>query len=232
MNYEQLIAETEANCKFGGYSDVQPPPDWAAAVNQAYREITTETEYNAEDTTFSTVIGQAEYNLISDGPAPTDLRDWIRITDVLWGTMTRIEQADEVQIRRYDLLWTQAENSQPSFWWSSKPNTLRFWAPPASVETINVHGSRELGPLVAGGVPTFPVRYHLAIPLRAAWIVLKRSATGGAYQRAQAYLKESEVIIGKFKGELQDQRTAVFLRKQVRRSSERLILGGPTFRRY
>lgn len=232
MNFEQLIAETVKNCKLGGYADAQPTPDFAAAVNAAYREISTETEYNWEDTTIATVIDQASYDLITDSVAPTDLRNWIRITDVLYGTTDRLAQIDEVGLRAMDWLWTQAAHGTPEFWLPNGPEDIRLHPKPDAVTTLYIHGSREMGALASGGIPTFPVRYHEAIPLRAAWRVLKSNATGSNYQRALAYKKEADEIISKLKGELQDQRAAVFTREFVRGVPERLLLGGQAYRTF
>ena len=225
MNLEQLIEATRQNCQLGGYADAQPQPDFAAAVNEAYRQISTETEYNCEDDDFPTVVGTKEYTL--DNPP-----DWIRITDVMYGTAVRIAQADDVQVRLTDPNWTQAANSQPVYWWMSSPNVLRFYPAPAAVETIYIRGSREKGPLASGGSPTFPIRYHEAIPLRAAWLILRRNATGTSYERAVAYREEAHSIVGRFKSELQDQRTVVFRRRMVRVPAERFMLGGRSYRRY
>lgn len=226
MNLEQLIEETQSACKFGGYAGQQPAPDYAKAVNTAYKWASTESEYNTEDSTFPTVVGQAEYNLITASPSPADTRDWIRITDVLLGTLTRLEQTDDVQLRSYDWLWTQATNGTPSLWMMSAPNVMRLYQPPSDIQTVHFHGSREVGPLTSGQVPTFPSKYHeTVIPLHAAWLILRKFATGSSYQRALAYRDEAQAKIAAFKAELQDQRTVVFRRKMQRHSPERLMLG-------
>lgn len=232
MTFEQLIAETVKNCKLGGYADAQPTPDFAFAVNEAYREISTETEYNWEDTTVATVIDQAIYDLNTDSATPTDLRNWIRVTDVLYGTTDRLAQTDKVGLRRMDRLWTQTAHGTPEYWLSPGPGKLRLYPKPDAVATLYIHGSREVGALASGGIPTFPIRYHEAIPLRAAWRVLKNNATGSSYQRALAYKSEALEIITKFKGELQDQRSAVFTREYVREVPERLLIGGTPYRTF
>jgi hypothetical protein len=226
MTFADLKDKTAEYLSFGNYSDVQPSPNLAVLVNEAYREIATESEFNWEATSFATVAGTAEYTL-------TNPPDWIRITDVLWGTSTVLYQADPIQVRRYDPLWTQAANAQSMYWWVPKPNVIRLYAPPSSVVTINVYGSRDPTAFTADtDVPGFPIRYHEAIPLRAAWLHLKKVATGEEMERAKMYLTESDDKVATLKEEIGGQNNPVARRRVTRRSPEYLYLGSRLSERY
>jgi hypothetical protein len=224
MNYEQLVDATEDLCKFGGYNLAEEPhPDFASFVNLAYNQLSSEVEYNWEEFSFSTVVGQAEYT----DTGTFDLTpNWIRITDLWWGDSTPIVQTDLATLRKIDYLWKQASNAQSWMWIPIEPGVIRLFPPPSSVATINGFGSRAKGPLTTGQIPTFPSKFHDALPLRAAWLILRRNATGTSYQRAVAYRDEANEIIGKFKTEVQDQKAVIFQRRVSRQPAERLLLSG------
>ena len=139
MDFTELTDTIRELCRIGGYAEGDPPPDWARLINEAYREMASEAEFNWEDTTFATVIDTAEYSLLG----ATDLRDWIRITDVLYGTTIRLYETSELAERQLNPLWTQAASATPSRWFLSLPNRMRLRPTPNAVATIYVHGCRN-----------------------------------------------------------------------------------------
>lgn len=225
MDFATLRDRVHEYCDYAGYSDTNPPLNLAYVVNEALRQISTMVEYVVDDTTITTVADTAEYSL--DAPP-----DWIRLTDVLYGTTTSLFQTDENTERSRNTLWTQQGSSTPQKWLNAGPNAIRlFPTPDTSDVTVHIRGSREADPLTLDAdLPGFPVRYHDAIPLLGAWLHLKKVATGSEYTRAQNYLKEAMDRIAEFKEERANQ-TLNFQRSVIARQQEYLLLDGNYRRR-
>ena len=222
MDFLELRDTLKDLVKVGGFADSDPPPDLARYINEAYREVASETEYNFEDTTVTTVSGTAEYALTTAG----DLRDWTRVTNVLYGTdKNPLRLTSELEETTLDNKWPQGDAGTPSRYFLSKPNYIRLCPKPDEAVTVYIHGCRNPAELSADSdVPTLPTRYHEAISLRAAWNYLRRVATGDEYSRAKNYLDESREKMAEFQSEKHAQQRIV--RRLARPTANRVYLGG------
>lgn len=172
MNYAALRARTAYLAAQAGWSDSTPPTGYAtsdlfigALVNEAYQQLAYDTEYNIETDTFATVAGQAEYTLAT---ATVGLRNYIYVSEAIYGTDTPLIQANESEIRRMNNLWLLDAGGTPTYFWTSTSGVLRLYQKPTAIATVTLRGPREPAALSADGdIPTCPGVFHIAICLGA-----------------------------------------------------------------
>jgi hypothetical protein len=175
VNFLELQQRAAFLASRPGYLQALPNPDWGDLVNGAIADFSWDTEYNVEETTFPTVVNQAEYPLATVG----DPRGWKFISDVAYGTTSSLYETTEQTERAKDPLWLVRPADTPARYYLVKPSTLRLVAKPSQGGvTLTVRGVREAPPLVLDtDVPAIPGTYHEAIAVRAATLHLEQYAS-------------------------------------------------------
>lgn len=192
MVFSEIRARIGDLIRLAGWSNTETAPDLAYLANHGSREFFTETQILTADTTATSVVGQAEYTL-------TTPPEWVRITDVLWGTSTPLTQVTEARLRQRMPLWSQEGNGVPLYWWVSKANEIKLHPKPdVASTTIYVHGIR-LDAVLDGDSdsPSCPAIFHEGICLLGAYHHGKLYAVGEQRQTLAAYMTEAENIMGR-----------------------------------
>lgn len=225
MNFEELRARTQALCWAAGWADVQPPPNWGLLVREGHRKFFWEAQCLTSDQTLTTVVDQEEYSLT----APPD---WVLVTEVLYGTTSWLMQTTEVEIARYEPLWTQTSSSTPTHWWVTDTNKIRVYpAPDTAGVTMYVHGVRLDTDLSSNtDAPSCPAIFHEAIALFAAWYHGKVYARGEDFQVLNGYYKEAMELVGRLREFVGGQDLAAFTRNVAPRRVPYVSLGIDTGR--
>ena len=208
MTFSELRERTRALCWVGGWSEVQPPPNWALLVRQGHRTFFWEAQVLTNEDTFTTVADTAEYKLT----APPD---WIALTDVIYDGKAPLVASSEASIRRMDPLWLKTPSSTPLYWWITEPNTIRLWpAPITSNVVISVRGYRMDDDLVDDmDVPSCPDIYHEAIALFAAWHHGKLYSRGEDRIILENYLAEARAIVERCREYFASNDSTAFVRR-------------------
>lgn len=191
MDFLALRDRVRDLCAAEGYADMSPPPDFAAAVNQALYMFSWEAEYNEREITFSTVAGVALYTL--ENPPDVKLVKDVYYHSTLGAGSTALVRSSEAYERSLDPMWRMKPNGTPYAYWVPEPNTLRLYPPPdaSSIPCLAICICAE-GPLTQDtDTPLCPAHYHEDIARLAAWHIAQAYATGEARERAFGYRAEA-----------------------------------------
>ena len=183
INYTQLQARATLLASLEGWSDVNPSPDWAGLVNQAYIQFSWDGECLITNTTVTTVSNQAAYTLSGQ---------WRRLMDVVYdsgGAKSPVRHSSEDFERYLRADWRVQPSGTPVRYTFNPFNTLTLVpAPTTAGVLVAVRGVAEAAPLVSGtDIPTIPDVLHEAIALKAAIFQGKVYAQGEASQRLDRY---------------------------------------------
>lgn len=167
FNFSKLKLRAMYLSKQAGWSDVTPAPDWGELVNRGLQDFAWDSEYHFDTDTLTLVVGQSEYALTGGY--------WKYLFTVTNGTTASwydVKPTTEgVLQRQTNGGWIVAGNGRPLYWWTPRPDTVRFYPPPNSADTITLRGVREPPMLVSDeDMPGFPHTWHEAICLRAAML--------------------------------------------------------------
>ena len=199
MNFAALKVRAALLSQFGGWSNVDPAPDYGALVNAGLRQVCRDLRHYQESATFASVINQAEYTLAT----PT----FIEIMEVWRSTTTRLDFWTQVDLETQDYGWLMRTAGTPSYYLLPRPNRIRLYPKPSAVATYTVYGLREEPTLSADGDECYvPLHEQEAIAIYASIQVGKLYTTGEENYRLKMYQAEYEQYISQYKALYADQR--------------------------
>ena len=209
MSYFEIRQRIQQACKLGGWSNVDPPPQFDVIANRGYREFVRATSGNVENVLISTVANQISYATTT----PADTRAWISFwDDALYnyvvgqpGSGWYLPQITQSKLRWRDIQYRDSTVSQPEVWYYDKgnTNTIALYPPPNLNNVVmSFNGIRELPPMVNDDdVTPFSEIYDEAIADFGIWWFAKQYTRGNERQVAKEYLLEAEQLVNQFKAE-------------------------------
>jgi hypothetical protein len=191
LTWAQLQARTAALIAFGGWSNTQPPPDYAGLTNQAWVEFSWISEILIATETVTAVAGQQQYAL-------TNL--YKSILDVTYNNIGVLRSSEQAERLRNPSWQYEAGVAQPArFVVGQLGQSLLLCPPPSGTLSIGVRGIAQ-GSLmtaltdypgqVAGVGTAIPGYFHEAIAKRAAFLIGEQWAQGEEWGRINGYMTE------------------------------------------
>lgn len=167
MNFGQLQARANVIASFEGWTEVNPPPDWFALVNQAYIEFAWDAECVYDVEQILTVADQAEY--------PTAVHVFKSFTDVWYDTDGPKKPLCKSSVRRErsdDPRWYFRPSGMPETYSLEVQSKLRVTPAPSTANVkMLVRGVVEPDPLVnLDDDPVIPSAYHEGIACGAVYL--------------------------------------------------------------
>ena len=193
-----------------------PAPDWPTLVNQAYSDLSWDTEFNEEEVTVSTVSNQAEYTIT--GAYFKAIKECAYVPASGSGAI-RLTHSSENEEKQRDPLWfTRTGTSSPSRFLTPRPNVLRLIDKPnVSGDSVTVRGTRGVGALVNDtDLPAIPDTFHEAIALRAATLYALPLVEMDGMPRLEIYREQYQGFVAAIKQWMGGQRYSG-MRRQVQR---------------
>lgn len=204
MNFLALRDRTRELCSVEGYADMSPPPDYAAAVNQALYSFSWEAEYNEKDLTFTTSANTAVYALPSK--VVKYVKELIYDTGAGEGAIA-LRLSSEAYERAIDPMWRMRPSSTPHSFWVPEPNVVRLYPAPSEGGKVclAVCVCAEDALSADTDTPSCPEHYHEDIARLAAWFIGQTYATGEARERVLGYRTEAMNHAGDIRAEYAQQ---------------------------
>jgi hypothetical protein len=196
MNFTELQARALLLASFEGYTDVEPAPDWAALVNEAWRQFSFDADVLIETVILISTVGVCDYEV----PRAK------QILDVTLAGLA-LTRSDESYERFLDTNWKTTVGS-PRRWVKTGMASLAVVPVPDVNAPILVRAhvlgldmalpTDQPGVVNGVGVP-IPAALHEAVALRAAtlqmrpFVVQSGSARMDDYEaRYQAFVAQSK----------------------------------------
>lgn len=216
MNYADLRGRAAFLGQMALNVEENPAADWAALINTAYADFSWETEFNEEQTSFTTVTNQAEYPL--PWPYFKAIKECAYISQSQTGNGLRMTRSSELEESQRDPLWFTRPMGIPSRFLTPRPNVVRLVdMPSTSGDTVTIRGSRQAPPLVNDGdTPLFPDTWHEALALKAAIYYCEPLLDGADAAKLEMYRGQWVGMVAACKAYIGTQRYGV-LRRQVQR---------------
>ena len=228
MSYLEIRQRIEQACKLGGWSNVDPPPDFSFIANRGLKEFVRLTGGNIETSFISLVANQVSYSTFPNDPALNnyDPRIWCNI----WDSMIYQYQVDNPgggwylpqitlnKLRQYNIQYMDTPVGQPECWYFDKgnTNTIAFYPPPSQTGIVCMfNGVRELPVMVNDDDMTpFSEVYDEAIAGLGVWWYAQLYTRANERAVAAQYKARADELITEFKHEMTGSEAA-FINRRV-----------------